>query len=172
MLDGCRFGLEDSTVVFYFEGMLCDGLCTSVGYSKPATCTMFSFGSVCKAANAMGTCFYDVRVEYVFVVLCEWGCCVGDSVAVVEDEFRFGNIQLSCLLIMLRTRDAVHQSYTAAVHCWLKDTLYFQEWSCVCVYLILIIGQCNGRCVDKKGLHERYFIGVCVSFYSYQRSPN
>ena len=25
MLDGCRFGLEDSTVVFHFEGMLCDG---------------------------------------------------------------------------------------------------------------------------------------------------
>ena len=71
MLDGCRFGLEDSTVVFHFEGMLCDGFCTSVGYNKPATCTMFSFGSVCKAANAMGTCFYDVRVESVFVVLCE-----------------------------------------------------------------------------------------------------
>ena len=27
--------------------------------------------SVCKAANAMGACFYDVRVESVFVVLCE-----------------------------------------------------------------------------------------------------
>ena len=71
MLDGCRFGLEDSTVVFHFEGMLCDGFCVSVGYNKPATCTMFSFGSVCKAANVMGTCFYDVRVESVFVVLLE-----------------------------------------------------------------------------------------------------
>ena len=88
MLDGCRFCLEDSTVVFHFEGMLCDGLCASVGYNKPATCTMFSFRSVCKAANATGTCFYDVRVESVFVVFC-W---VGDSVAVVENEFRFGNI--------------------------------------------------------------------------------
>ena len=47
MLDGCRFCLEDSTVVFHFEGMLCDGLCASVGYNKPATCTMFSFRSVC-----------------------------------------------------------------------------------------------------------------------------
>ena len=37
MLDGYRFGLEDSTVVFYFEGVLCDGFCTSVGYNKPAT---------------------------------------------------------------------------------------------------------------------------------------
>ena len=27
MLDGCCFCLEDSTVVFHFEGMLCDGLC-------------------------------------------------------------------------------------------------------------------------------------------------
>ena len=71
MLDGCCFGLEDSTVVFHFEGMLCDGFWTCVGYNKPATCTMFSFWSVCKAANAMGTCFYDVRVESVFVVLCE-----------------------------------------------------------------------------------------------------
>ena len=26
MLDGCRFGLEDSTVVFHFEGMLCDAM--------------------------------------------------------------------------------------------------------------------------------------------------
>ena len=92
MLNGCRFGLEDSTVVFHFEIMLCDGFCTSVGYNKPATCTMFSFGSVCKAANAMGTCFYDVRVESVFVVPCERGCWVGNSVAVVEDEFKFGNI--------------------------------------------------------------------------------
>ena len=50
MLDGCRFGLEDNTVVFYFEGMLCDGFCASVGYNKPATCTMFSFGSICKAS--------------------------------------------------------------------------------------------------------------------------
>ena len=40
MLDGCRFGLEDSTVVFHFKGMFCDGLCASVGYNKPATCTM------------------------------------------------------------------------------------------------------------------------------------
>ena len=32
MLDGCRFGLEDSTVVFHLEGMLCDRFCTSVGY--------------------------------------------------------------------------------------------------------------------------------------------
>ena len=38
---------------------------------KPATCTMFSFGSVCKTANATGACFYDVRVECVFVFLCE-----------------------------------------------------------------------------------------------------
>ena len=37
MLDGCGFGLEDSTLVFHFEGMLCDGFCTSVGYNKPAT---------------------------------------------------------------------------------------------------------------------------------------
>ena len=38
-LMAARFGLEDSTVVFHFEGMLCDGLCASVGYNKPATCT-------------------------------------------------------------------------------------------------------------------------------------
>ena len=31
----------------------------------PVPCSLFSFGSVCKAANAMGTCFYDVRVECV-----------------------------------------------------------------------------------------------------------
>ena len=37
MLDGCRFGLEDSTEVFNFEGVLCNGFCTSVGYNKPAT---------------------------------------------------------------------------------------------------------------------------------------
>ena len=39
MLDGCCFCLEDSTVVFHFEGMLCDGLCAGVGNNKPATCT-------------------------------------------------------------------------------------------------------------------------------------
>ena len=35
MLDGYRFGLKDSTVVFHFEGMFCDGFCTSVGYKNP-----------------------------------------------------------------------------------------------------------------------------------------
>ena len=34
MLDGCRFGLEDSTVVFHSEGVHCIGFCTSVGYNK------------------------------------------------------------------------------------------------------------------------------------------
>ena len=88
MLDGCCFSLEDSTVVFHLEEVLCDGFCTSVGYNKPATSTMFSFGSVCKAANATGACFYDVRVECVFVFLCERSCRVGDSVG---DSDRVGD---------------------------------------------------------------------------------
>ena len=33
MLDGCCFSLEDSTVVFHLEGVLCDGFCTSIGVS-------------------------------------------------------------------------------------------------------------------------------------------
>ena len=71
-----------------------------VSDNKPATCTMFSFGSVCKAANAMGACFYDVRVECVFVVLCERGCWEGHNVAVVEDEFTFGNIPAVMFVIV------------------------------------------------------------------------
>ena len=33
MLDGFRVGLEDSTVVFHFEGVLCNGFCTSVVFA-------------------------------------------------------------------------------------------------------------------------------------------
>ena len=35
MLDGCCFSLEDSTVVFHLEGVLCDGFCTRSDITNP-----------------------------------------------------------------------------------------------------------------------------------------